>query len=369
MNSTRNDNRLAGFDLLRLLCIIFVIFEHFCETSAHNGFGLAENDSIYGYYLLKFVYSIARVAVPVFIILSGYFLINVTSQKIGKVISLYFMTVFYAIVGIILSYYFGDLNCSIKEFIIYLLFQVIPKNYYLYLYSAVYLLSPFINKGLCNLSKTNYRRLIAVGLLLFSVWSTIINTYEGVTGSESVGMFFTSIYGSAMGFNSINFILLYCLGGYLRLHHTVCKKRDRIMSIFGIVLIALIVSISKIVLPSLSSALCCYDSTLIIFESILLVVFFMTVNLKSNNIISFCGKTTYPIFLFHGSATSIIQIMIPFELPFTFGFFGILLAILIFVFGVYLFSLAFTSLISVFSTPINKIWRRTHLYNFKVFNE
>ena len=89
-----NNKRLGNIDSLRSICAIFVIFEHFCETGVYNAFSYAKETSLVAYVFLLALYSIARVAVPCFFLISGFLSIYSQKQKIGKVITLFAMTFF-----------------------------------------------------------------------------------------------------------------------------------------------------------------------------------------------------------------------------------------------------------------------------------
>ena len=143
--STSPKKRDSNIDLLRALCAVFVVFEHFCETDAHNAFGFSETASMPAHILLRLMYGIARVAVPVFFLLSGYLSINSTKQRIGKVINLFFMTAAYSCISYVMVCVYGVIKGENNFSILHFMKTCIPMNYYLYLFCGVYMLSPFLN--------------------------------------------------------------------------------------------------------------------------------------------------------------------------------------------------------------------------------
>ena len=82
-----------------------------------------------------------------------------------------------------------------------------PSNYYAWLYSTVFLLSPFLNIIVDKLDKSKLDFFIVINLILFSVIPTIID-YLGVVLHFNVGnMSPISLNGNGKGFTLINFVL------------------------------------------------------------------------------------------------------------------------------------------------------------------
>lgn len=349
-----------NIDYLRTLCAIFVVFEHFCETTAHNAFGFSLESSIVAHVILRVLYSFARTAVPLFFLISGYLSIQSQRQKVGKVITLFAMTYFYGQVSTLFSTaYYGDFE------IISLLMRIIKglfvRNYYLYLFSAVYIVSPFVNNAIKHFSREQYRRLIFVLFLLFSVWSTVINTVIG--HREITGAFFTSRTGTSMGFNFVNFLMLYLIGGYFRIYFEGDFKQLKLMATVSILCSSLITVSAKMISTRFSVAFWYYDSLFVVISAVSLFVLFMDIDLKQNAVVAFTGCSTFGTYLIHGFASACIEHFISIETVVKRGFWGSFEGIIIFVVGVYLLALTMTATISVFSSPINKWWKTTKLYN------
>ena len=367
-NNTTNA-RFANLDLLRWICSIFVVFEHFCESSAHNAFGFAQESSLIAYFGLRFLYGIARVAVPVFFILSGYLSINSKSQKVGKVINLFVMTIAYSFISYFFVMFVGIIRhefvFSFYEFI----YHFLAKNYFLYLYCGLYMLSPYINKCLVNLTQKQYKVLLIIGFSLFSLWSTIINTFNGIRNVEVSGVYFVTAWGTDMGFNIANFSMLYILGGYLKSYYHPNKKRDLIASISAICLSSIVVTVLKQFFESFAKAFWYYDSIFVVISALMLTIIFLNIDLKQNKLISYLGTCSFGIFLIHGFVNAVFEKLVTIESIVSSGFWGVILGILIFVFGVHCVSVGVTSVIKLISIPINKKWKTTKIYNVKFYQE
>ena len=97
----RVENRYTNIDLCRTICAVFVVFEHFCEQSSHNAFGFAYERSFVAFLALKIIYTVARTAVPVFFIISGYLSVYSLNQKLGKILGLFAMVFSYSYISLI----------------------------------------------------------------------------------------------------------------------------------------------------------------------------------------------------------------------------------------------------------------------------
>lgn len=363
-DSSLEKQRLANLDLLRGLCAIFVVFEHFCETSARNAFGFSLEASVSAHLLLRFMYGIARTAVPVFFLLSGYLSIAAHWQKIGKVINLFFMTSAYEALAYIakcgLAAIKGEAEFSLSSFA----FSVFPCNYYLYLFSAVYILSPFLNSIVKTMSQKNYLRLIIITFVLFSCWSTVINILSIVVGREGIaGVYFTSLKGTSMGFNIANFASLYLIGGYIRLYYKPNGMKDLIPAVIVIVACAIITSAVAYLSLNFSKVFLYYDSVFVVIPTIAMLIVFLNIKISSNKILSFMGKHTFGTYLLHGYTSSCIEKIVSIQSVVSRGFGGTLLGIVVFVFGTYVSALLMTGIIEFMVKPLNDMWKRTKIYN------
>lgn len=75
-------------------------------------------------------------------------------------------------------------------------------------YIVLFLLIPFINILLNNIDKETYKKLLIVILLVFSLWDSIMSN-KIIADS---------------GYGIVNFIVLYIIGGYLKLHYNNSKN-------------------------------------------------------------------------------------------------------------------------------------------------
>lgn len=84
--------------------------------------------------------------------------------------------------------------------------------YFLSNYLIILLLSPFLNKMLASLSKKHYLYFMGIVFVVVSLWSTLAEI-DGVSNVISVNKVLDPYMGKSLG----GFLLMYIIGGYLRL--------------------------------------------------------------------------------------------------------------------------------------------------------
>lgn len=145
--------------------------------------------------------TIAPHAVNCFVLISGYFLIT-SKFKFARVLRTVLETIFYVFAITVILYAFG--KASIADVAKSIMPFAPTKFTYWFVnkYIAVILLSPFICKLCNNITKTQYRILVA-SLLLIS--STLFAFFP-----------FGQLFGN--GFSLLWMITVFITGGYLKLH-------------------------------------------------------------------------------------------------------------------------------------------------------
>ena len=83
--------RNGSFDLLRCLCMFFVVINH---LQGHSGYLQELQTDTVEFYLAHFLSSIVKVAVPVFVLITGYFGITF---KLEKAVNMEISLLFYSL--------------------------------------------------------------------------------------------------------------------------------------------------------------------------------------------------------------------------------------------------------------------------------
>ena len=213
MNKTRNSN----IEIIRIISIIMIVISHYCVHGVLNPstmpLGLNR-------FLLE-IFTLGNIGTVLFILISGYFMINSKEIKLKKLIRLILQVMFYSIIIYIIIVLTRQEPFSIKD-AIKNIFPITFKEYWFAsTYIMLYILSPFINKFLNSLTRKEHFVFVSVLLLIFSLLHTL-------TAQD--------FYGNVL----IEFIMFYSIGAYLfKYPNNLLKKYNIKISIVSIVLIIL----------------------------------------------------------------------------------------------------------------------------------
>lgn len=85
-------------------------------------------------------------------------------------------------------YVFGVLRGHKVFTVSSLISSLLPANYFLILYSVLYIISPYLNLIIKQLNKEQFKRLLIILMLIFSVWTIVIDIAENITGNTYLGL-------------------------------------------------------------------------------------------------------------------------------------------------------------------------------------
>jgi len=189
----KNIQRQSNFEILRIIAMIMIIFHH---IAVHSNFSSPiMTVSLY----IKFIQMGGKIGVNIFVLITGYFLINTERIKINKILKLWGQMFFYALLIYVIFIMSGLKEFEIKTFI-KTLFPIMNETWWFAsVYFLLYIISPFLNIVLKNIDRNTYKKMIWFMLGLWCIMPTF--KYEGNQ------------------FNSlIWFVVLYCISGYIRLY-------------------------------------------------------------------------------------------------------------------------------------------------------
>ncbi|MFQ8630466.1 MAG: acyltransferase family protein [Intestinibacter bartlettii] len=191
--------RNSSFELLRIISIIMIIVLHYL------GYSILDNVNKFtlNYYLTYFIESICIMGVNTFVLISGYFLIMKDKVNIRKVVDLLIILAFYGFIFYFWMMLVNKTPFNIKDLIKSMIPFWTGKRWFVRTYIILFLISPFLNKGLRELSKKSFEKILFILILFFSIWPSFF-PYPPVTDD---------------GYGIINFVLLYTIGAYIRLHY------------------------------------------------------------------------------------------------------------------------------------------------------
>lgn len=171
------------FEILRLICIFLVMFNHTAPTGYLAYVG--ENNAI-KYFLYLFFSVACKMAVPVFFMISGALLLG-KKEPITVLLKKRVIRMLIVLILISIPYYLWLSKDSPKNLMSF--FQaiyseeVIPSLWYLYAYLAFLLMLPFLRAMVFNMKENEYRYLIFLQLI-FSVLYCVVDNFIS-TGHNS----------------------------------------------------------------------------------------------------------------------------------------------------------------------------------------
>ena len=192
VQSTKIINRNTSIELLRIISMITIMFHHFAY---HGNFEWNFNEVTLPHLWYDFILMGGKVGVDIFVLISGYFLIENTEKLFQpkKLLKFWGQVVFYSIMTYLLSVMLRLNAFEIKQLIKVCLPITYPGWWFASTYFMLYLIHPFLNKLLHGLSKTEYQYLI---LMMVLCWSIIPTATTQLFESNSL-LWFVTLYGIA----------------------------------------------------------------------------------------------------------------------------------------------------------------------------
>ena len=192
VQSTKIINRNTSIELLRIISMIMIMFHHFAY---HGNFEWNFNEVTLPHLWYDFILMGGKVGVDIFVLISGYFLIENTEKLFQpkKLLKFWGQVVFDSIMTYLLSVMLRLNAFEIKQLIKVCLPITYPGWWFASTYFMLYLIHPFLNKLLHGLSKTEYQYLI---LMMVLCWSIIPTATTQLFESNSL-LWFVTLYGIA----------------------------------------------------------------------------------------------------------------------------------------------------------------------------
>ena len=286
--------RNSSIELLRIILMLFVITLHYNGMCGH-----ALEYCLHGvnFYFTRLTESICICAVNCFMIISGYFLSFNKEIKfkrilhiLGIVIGINFFT---ELIGIIITKQF-NLKSLIRCFL--------PENYFSTFYIITYILSPFINSIFDKLQEFKKTLIFIIILfVLFIIYPTIYDSAKAIfdfnlNGLDTIN---GAGAGNAGGYTIVNFIVMYCVGAFLRRFSFANPKKNIIISLSYLGSI-ICIFLNLLFIPQ--TALCYYN-VFVVLNAIFLFLIFLQLNIN-NSVINYISKGTFGVFCLHVSSIS-----------------------------------------------------------------
>ncbi|MDD3141812.1 MAG: acyltransferase family protein [Lachnospiraceae bacterium] len=175
MSNTSHINRNSSIELLRILCIIGIVYMHVSGIIYSTVKGINQVMGV-------FTNTLFNVGVSCFFLISGYFGIKANRKKL---ISLHGLILFYSITGFwVVSICFHQF--IFKDFVKSVLPIVSKKYWFLTCYFILFVFSSYIDMAVIRLGKHKMEKLLLILLFMFSFIPTFL--YFEVTGDNGKGI-------------------------------------------------------------------------------------------------------------------------------------------------------------------------------------
>ena len=292
----RKETRESGIELLRILAMMGVVILHYNSSGMGKAFSLVQNNSVNQFCLYLFE-SLCICGVNIFILISGYFLSTTQKRSFCKIVELFLQVILFKAAFYFMSVVIGINSLTLKDF----LYNILPNNYYVILYAALYAISPYVNIVIQKLQKEEMIRFTVLCLIVFSGWSFGVDLLENVFAVGLTGLSTIGIYGSQEGYTIVNFLVLYLVGACLKkFEDNKVKNVVMIPCTIGLLAVVFICSIGEHLLGLEKCVTWNYNNPLLILLSVGWFLIFKNMKIKSK-VINELAKASFTCFLFHGA--------------------------------------------------------------------
>lgn len=267
-------NKNTGqYNILKIISVFMILILHYMNNDM-GGNGLTNDLNIYGF-TTHMLESVSIVACNIFVLITAWFMFDRNEIKFKKIFDILNIVIFYAI------FFFIGYVIVTKSFnasILKIFFETIFKKWFPIIYIILYLLIPYINPFIKSLSKENYKKLIIIMIIFFSIWPTFLT---GTTVRDE-------------GYGIINFILLYLIIGYIKRFINLDKIESS-----KIILLYLLSLIAIFIFGFISLRAWMYNSIFVIINSIALFLIFTKINIKNNFIVKYISGFSLSTYIIH----------------------------------------------------------------------
>ena len=295
--------RQSNIELLRILAAFGVIVQHYNNPNIGGAIRAVIPRSPNAM-ILAFLHVGMICAVNLFILISGYFMRDTKKRDLLKPVKLLSMLIVFELLFYIIQVPLQGIPFSFSNLMQYYL----PNYWFIIVYIALYLISPFINMIWNNLSKRNRKILLGLSLGLFSVYPIITEMIGVLLGTDLRGTSTVGLDGSESGYTIVNFVLMYLIGCALRDHdddpeHKDMKPVSVVLLLFlniSVLMVWMIIEKSRIITdPTILSIPYRYQNPLVISEAVLYFLLFKQIKIKNSKVINSLASAAFPSYLIH----------------------------------------------------------------------
>lgn len=282
--------RQSSIELLRIFAMLAIIAHHY---SCHGGAYIAGGSGI-STYISTFLVAGGKIGVNLFILISGYFLIDEDFRLI-RIIKLELSVLFYSIVFWVIACYVWKIETinfiSVRNTLLPSLTNLGTRYWFIPCYFAILLLSPFLNRLVHTLNKKECKALLGIYMIFLCIIPTVIQCPSWLDGHISL------------------FVFMYLIGAYIKIYKIQLFNEKKYLNlVLGFVLYMFMVSLTYIIKVH-GEVLGLYgigadsqwgsSSVWSVMISIFVFSFFAQLNIGNIKGMNAISKTTIGIYLIH----------------------------------------------------------------------
>ncbi|MCF0142812.1 MAG: acyltransferase family protein [Parasporobacterium sp.] len=288
------EQRLSNIELLKILAVFGVIVMNYIRGDIGGAISFAADLPV-NFLAASWVESIFSVGVNILMLISGYLVCQTYTKSLWKPIKLIIQVIIFNGALFIVSCLLKHTPLTLKA----AAENLLPGNYFVLIYIAVYVLSPFINVLLDKLSQKQFKILLIAGGLMFSAFEIIANISENIAGVPFTGFSFIGISGGQAGYTVVNFLFMYLIGAYMRKYNPIKLKSRWLLLIF--LGNTVIMVVWALVDTSLGLKVTAWNfcSPLVIVNAVLIFAVFERIKMKKSPVINKLAESIFTAFLLH----------------------------------------------------------------------
>ena len=298
--------RSSNIELLRILTMLGVIILHYNNADIGGGLKYVQNGSL-NFHFLNILESVFICAVDLFVLITGYFMINTQKRSLIKPFKLLVQVIAFNLMIFFLLIIIGK-----KAFTLHgLLGTLLPANYFVILYTALYFISPYINIAMKALNKKQLKYMIITLFLIFSVYAVAVDLLGEIKGDTILGLSSIGMYGSQNGYTIVNFAFMYTLGAYINICESDYIHISRIKLISYLAILVGVDSAWYLLFEYLhfcKGTAHSYLNPVVILMAVAVFFLFKKIDLGQNKVINTLAKGSFTVFLLHKEFLSRIRI-------------------------------------------------------------
>lgn len=167
----KSRERQSNFELLRIFAMAVIVIHHAC---VHSGFTFQKPS------LNKIIVEMleigGKLGVVIFVLISGYFLIEKKNGVLKKGFMLWGQVFFYSFLFLGMVLFFHEDRLLSTGNILMSIFPVIYRQYWFFsVYIIIYIMFPYINKFARSMEEFEYKKLLIIMIVMWVIIPTLTN--------------------------------------------------------------------------------------------------------------------------------------------------------------------------------------------------